>query len=395
MRIREWRKIPRTIAFSETEYRGRLERVQGEMQHRGLDALVLQVPESLCYLTGFQTPGYYYLQAAIVPVEGAPRLVTRYLEQTNAFAFSWLDPECFVAYLDHEDPVEKVCTEIEALGVHAGRIGIEKKGFGTLSLAAYEQLVGRLGEADIVDGSGLLEQLRAVKSQAEIEHIRRACRITSQGMRAAVEHCRAGISEYQLAGHIDKALVENGGEYPGLPLLLSSGERTYIRHAVPGDKRIESGDNVLVELTGVCARYAGPLFRTLSVGEPSDALRGHSELAREMLDALIDGLRPGISSHEVNQVAVEVSRKAGGDASVLKRAGYSIGLNFAPDWGEGVFLDLRNENETVIEAGMVFHMPQTLRIGDAKPTAISETVLVTENGCEVLTDFEPRNLIVV
>ena len=395
MQIKEWRKIPRRLAFTNREYQARLQRLQGAMQERGLDALVLLVPETLCYLTGFQTPGYYYLQTLIVPAGGAPRLVTRYLEQTNAFGFSWLDPECFVAYLDHEDPVEKACAEIEALGVHTGRIGIEKKGFGTLSIAAYEQLVASLGEADIVDGSGLVEQFRAVKSPAEIEHIRKACRITSIGMQVAVEHCRAGISEYELAGYIDKALAENGSEYAGLPLLLSSGDRTYIRHAVPGDKVIAVGDNVLVELTGVVCRYAGPLFRTFSVGPPSEELRAHSDVIREMLDALIETLRPGVTSHEVNQAAVEVSRKASGDVGVLKRAGYSIGLNFAPDWGEGVFLDLRNQNQIVIEAGMVFHMPQTMRVGDAKPTAISETVLVTENGSEVLTNFEPRDLIVV
>ena len=94
-------------------------------------------------------------------------------------------------------------------------------------------------------------------------------------------------------------------------------------------------------------------------------------------------------------MAVEMSGRASQDVSVLKRAGYSVGLNFAPDWGEGGFLDLRTNNDTALEAGMVFHLPQTVRVGDALPTAVSETVLVTENGCEVLTDFEPRDLIVV
>ena len=114
-----------------------------------------------------------------------------------------------------------------------------------------------------------------------------------------------------------------------------------------------------------------------------------------MLAALLEALRPGRTSHEVNAAAVSASRPVAGDVSILKRAGYSVGLNFAPDWGEGVFLDLCTGNHTEIEAGMVFHMPQTMRVGDALPTAISETVLVTDSGCEVLTEFEPRDLIVV
>ena len=395
MQLEEWRKVPRTLAFSNEEYQGRVERVRGALADRGLEALLLFVPESLCYLTGFQTPGYYFVQALIIPGQGSPKLVTRYLEQANAIAFSWLDRGALVAYLDHHDPIDSLIGVLRDLGLDDARLGIEKQGFGTLSIARYDQLVAGLPNATLVDGSGIVESVRAIKSPVEIAYIRKACRISSIAMRAAVDHCRAGMSEFELAGHVDKALADNGGEYAGLPLLLSSGARTYIRHAVPQEKVIDPGDNVLVELTGVTWRYAGPLFRTISVGPPSAELVEHSNVARDMLDALIDGIRPGRTSHEVNAVAVEISRRASQDVSVLKRAGYSVGLNFAPDWGEGGFLDLRTNNDTVLEAGMVFHLPQTVRVRDALPTAVSETVLVTETGCEVLTDFEPRNLIVV
>ena len=169
----------------------------------------------------------------------------------------------------------------------------------------------------------------------------------------------------------------------------------HIRAGVPSDKTIAQGDNVLVEHTGVVCRYAGPLFRTISVGEPTSTLREHSSVARDMLDALVDTLRPGLTSHEANAAAVAAASKGGADPGVLKRAGYSVGLNFPPDWGEGVFLDLHAGDETVLEPGMVFHLPQTMRVGDNAPSAISETVLITESGCEVLTDFAPRDLVVV
>ena len=214
-------------------------------------------------------------------------------------------------------------------------------------------------------------------------------------MQAAAEHCRAGITEHALAANVGKVLAEEGGEYAGLPLFLSSGARTYIRHAVPSDKIIVKGDNVLVEHTGVVCRYAGPLFRTFSVGEPTSTLRAHSTVAREMLDALIGTLRPGLTSHEANEAAVAAASEGGADPGVLKRAGYSVGLNFPPDWGEGVFLDLHTGDESVLEPGMVFHLPQAMRVGDNPPTAISETVLITESGCEVLTSFSPRDLIVL
>ena len=128
MQIKEWRKIPRTLAFSSEEYQGRVERVRGALADRGLEALLLFVPESLCYLTGFQTPGYYFVQALIIPGQGSPKLVTRYLEQTNAIAFSWLDRDDFVAYLDHHDPIDSLIGVLRDLRLDDARLGIEKQG---------------------------------------------------------------------------------------------------------------------------------------------------------------------------------------------------------------------------------------------------------------------------
>ena len=391
--VQESSKIVKSLAFEAHEYRHRLERVQSAMSERGLDGLVLHSPENLCYLSGFHTPGYYFPQALIVGPAGNPRLVTRYLEQPGAIAATWLDGESLLGYLDHQEPVNAIVATMKALGLDRGKIGIEKQGYSTLPIGSFEQLQAILSDVELVDGSGLVERFRAVKSVPEIAYIRRAAEISSLAMQSAVEHCEPDMTEHALNAQVCKTLAENGAEYAGLPVFISSGHRTYIRHAVPTDKIIQPGDNVLVELTGVVRRYAAPLFRTINLGPPSATLRAHSNAVRDMLNALIEKLRPGLSSHEANAVAVEAAGKAG--AGVVKRAGYSVGLNFPPDWGEGVFLDLCTGNDTVLKAGMVFHMPQAIRIGDNTPSAISETVLITEDRCEVLTSHTPRDLVVV
>ena len=118
------------------------------------------------------------------------------------------------------------------LGMSRGAIGIEKQGYSTLPIATYERMDGALGYARLVDGSGIVETFRATKPPAEIDHIRRACLISSVAMDAAVLNCRAGITEHVLGALIGKARSENGAEYAGLPLFLSSGSRTYLRHGV-------------------------------------------------------------------------------------------------------------------------------------------------------------------
>ena len=250
-----------------------------------------------------------------------------------------------------------------------------------------------LPDATIVNGSGIVENWRKVKSPAEIAYIRQSCRTAEKGMQAVVDHFRPSMTENELAGHVHQALVENGAEWPGLPVFLSSGHRTLIPHATWTGKTIEPGEHVLVELTGVTRRYAGPLFRTFHVGPPDPALAGHGRLLQEMLQALIEAVRPGTTSDAVNAVVEPITAKAGFAGIVRKRAGYSVGLNYPPDWGEGVFLDLKCGDPTVLQAGMVFHLPTSLRVPDEAPVSLSETVLVTENGREVLTRFSPRALI--
>ena len=98
---------------------------------------------------------------------------------------------------------------------------------------------------------------------------------------------------------------------------------------------------------------------------------------------------PGVTSGSVNQVCLETYERHG--YKVLKRAGYSMGINFPPGWSEGNFLDLSRDNPIVLEPGMVFHCPQPYRVAGQQTISTSETVVVTKDGCEPLTNF-PRQL---
>jgi Xaa-Pro dipeptidase len=385
-------KIQSNLAFARDEYQGRLRRIQQTLAAQRLQGLLLNTPENICYVSGHDTPGYYYMQVVIVPDEGDPTLVLRRLEQRGTEAHSWLDPERVVPYDDTDNPMDAVIRVLRQLRLDRGRLAVEKSGW-FLPIDKYEQLVDALPDAAIVNGSGIVEQWRKVKSPAEIAYIRQSCRMAECGMQAVVDHFRPGMTENELAGYVHQALVGNGAEWPGLPVFLSSGHRTLIPHATWSSKTIEPGDPVLVELTGVTRRYAGPLFRTFHVGPASAALSAHGRLVQEMLEALIEAVRPGTTSEAVNAVVQPITAKASLPGIVTKRAGYSVGLNYPPDWGEGVFLDLKRGDPTVLEPGMVFHIPTSLRVPGEAPVSLSETVLVTENGREVLTHFTPRALI--
>lgn len=386
--------IRKQLAFTVEEYLARVNRVRKRMQNEELDTLLVSSPENICYLSGYQTSGYYFLQTLIVSQSDEPVLVNRGYEQRNIDAYSWLDRATqSKAFVEQEHPIEVVVTTLEERGLHTGRIGVDIESC-FLPVDAYHRLERALPEAELVSGAGIVELERRLKSSAEVEHIRRACRLSEIGMQAMVETVRPGVTENEVAAKIHEAMTAEGSEFPGLPLFLSSGWRTEIPHANWTDKVIETSDTVLCELTGVHRRYAGPLLRCVSVGEPSAEYTHHAEVAAEMLSATIEAIRPGATSHEVFRASASLSEAHGFGTGARQRTGYSVGINFPPDWGEGYFLDIKGGDETELETGMTFHLPTGLRLDGKQSVAISETVLVTDDGCEVLTEFEPRGLII-
>jgi Xaa-Pro dipeptidase len=385
-------QLEKTLAFPKAEYQERLRRIRERMAKQNLSGMLLHTPENICYISGHQTPGYYYTQMLIVPMDREPVIVTRLFEQRNVDAFSWLPRAQSLAYKDTENPIAVIAATVSDFGMNTGRLGIEMSGF-FLPIDKYMELASLLPNATLVNASGIVEAERVVKSPAEIAYIRQSCRISEKGMQAAWDNCHAGITENALSGHIHKALVENGGEFPGLPVFIGSGYRTQIPHVQWTDKVIEKGDNVPVELTGVMKRYAGPLFRTFAVGE-SKKMAEDFEVVKDQLEAAHAAMRPGVTSHDVDAAAKRAAAKHGRLASFTKRTGYSVGLNFCPDWGEGHIMDLKENDPSVLVAGMVFHTPMSLRADGDLAVAVSETVMVTPTGHEVLTNF-PRKLIVV
>src|SRR5947208_5191912 len=117
------------LAFTETEYRERLSRVRRTMAARDIAALILHSPENICYLSGFHTPGYYWLQFLVVPTMGDPVLVVRSLERFGVNVFSWLDPDTTIVYSDIEDPIAALAGVCDRLKIRNSRIALEMDSF--------------------------------------------------------------------------------------------------------------------------------------------------------------------------------------------------------------------------------------------------------------------------
>ena len=241
-----------------------------------------------------------------------------------------------------------------------------------------------LPEAEFVDATRLLFDIRVVKSQAEIEHLRQAGTITAKGMKAAIEAAEAGSSENRLSAIAAREMINAGSEPFSIDPITSGGHRSGWFHTTFKREPLRRDDHVLLEFGGCWHRYTAPMMRTVILGEPGDAAKRVMEANRRTLELLYSNVRAGRTAHEV---AVEVKKGVEDVDDMIFRSGhfgYSIGLGFPPTWTDGPMY-IAEGNERVLAAGMTFHTPHSFRIPARFVIGASETIAVTETGCEILT----------
>jgi Xaa-Pro aminopeptidase len=374
-------------AFPKAEYDARVGRARKALAAAGIDVLIVTGPENIFYLTGQQTPGYYTFQALVLAVDQNAVFVLRQLEYFNFIANTFIsDAE---VYQDGDEPVSFLVDVIQKRGLAAKRIAIDKRGW-FLPIAVYETMLAKFGK--VADGAGLIERLRTVKSPAEIGKIAQAARYVDAGMQAGLSRVKLGSSDNDLVAAMMGASIAAGSEYVGMEPLVSVGPRTGVPHGTWRRRRIGKDEPAFLEMAACHDRYHAALMRSAWVGAVPAEAADMEKVCQEGLVAALDALRPGqacAAPHLACQVVID---RAGYTDSFRKRTGYSIGISFAPDWGEGGILSLYTGVATELQPGMTFHIPPALRIYGRFTVGVSETVVVTERGCDVLGSI-PRPLL--
>lgn len=380
------------IGFTMEEFQGRIQKVRKSMEERGLSLLLVNTPENIFYLTGHKSPGYYMYMCLVIPLEGEMTLVLRRGELGNAQVYSWLEGEGLVAYDDTDDPLQKTVDVIMEKGFQGGRTGVEFTSW-FLTTKNFLDLQTKLKGAEIVDASGTVEQTRMVKSAKEIEYIETACRIVDKAMAKGIEKIQPGNKEKEVAAAFFSEMCLQGSEYYGTEPYVASGPRAGAMHSSWGERVMQNGESVLLEMAATVNRYHGALMRTAHLGKPSETMKEWAKVCIEALNAAINAIKPGVTSEYVDEACRGVIERAGLYENYRKRTGYSIGIAFAPDWGEGHIMSLQKGDQRLLQPGMVFHMPPALRKLNAYGVGFSETVVVTETGCRVLGNTKRELLI--
>ncbi len=389
-------KKPQYLYFMLEEYQQRLDALRARMAKKGVDAMLVFTPENLYYLTGFDTLGYLVYNVLIVPMEKDLVFITRGSEAAA------VDLNSIVAdsrpWHDSEDWIAKTKDTLVDLGLQNKRIGVEYDSLCAL-ISDYFRLKDALPQATFSDCSGLVEQGRVIKSPQEIAYMREAADITLASIEAGVKACRVGATENDVAAEMYRVQIQAGSEWAGYPMFIKAGHRTLIGHAHWDRKRLEAGEILDIEAVACVRRYHASKWAQVSLGEPSRAELRAMEAAVAAAKAGRDVIKAGVTSAEVFNAIRETAESYGLGKEPDQRVGYSIGIAFPPDWGEGHIISIKSSEERPLQAGMTFHMTGTHAIhwpGTKNPmhARCSDTILVTETGCETLTDGIERKLFV-
>ncbi len=368
------------MTFPFAEYQRRIGELRERMGQRLMDAVIITDPENLMYLTDYQTTGYSFFQALVVPLEDEPFMVTRMMEESNVVARTWV--ELTRPYSDTGDAVQMLVESLREFGLSKKVLGYERNSY---FLPAYhqDQIHTTFSDGRLMDCFGIVEEGRATKSEYEIGVMRRSAEAAKAGMLAGLNAVQAGVTENEIGAAISEAMFKAGGETPAVMPYVTSGPRSMIGHATWEGRTVQPGEHVFLEVGGCYRRYHTALMRTAICGNMNDAMLEAQETMKHALRRVREELRPGLTVSDVDNLVRTIITENEVGAKLITRSGYSIGIAFPPSWDEGYIISLKQGDSRVLKPGMTFHIiPWMWGVEGDKTCGISDTFYITEDGCD-------------
>ena len=382
------------MLFSKDEYMQRLRKVKESMAKKGIDVLLVTNPANICYTIGYDAWSFYVHQIVVIAQdEEMPYFIGRYMDAfAGVVKMTYLDEKHVFAYPDFYvqnpecHPMDFMSDVLKDLGYANKTIGVEMDSYYFTAMA-FESLKKGLPDAKFVNGDLIVNWVKIIKSDAEVDLIRKAGKVVDNAMRIAADMVAPGVRQCDVGGAIMGAQMrgtdEISGDYSSIAPLTPYGKTAGAPHPTPDDQVYENGTTMFIEIAGIHKRYHCPMSRTFVIGKAEQRVYDAAQYTIEGLEAALAKVKPGNLCEDVEAAWRETVAKYGIEKE--SRIGYSTGLNYPPDWGEHT-ASLRPGDMTVLQPNMVFHCIPGVYYPDFG-ISISQCFRVTETGCERMSSF--------
>lgn len=342
----------------------RIQKLRNEFEQAGIDAILITSPVNRRYMTGFTgTAGN-----VLINKEEALFITDfRYMEQAAKQVKG-----CTIIEQER-DAFGTVREQLKRIG--AKRLGFEK---ATVTYAEYETFQKEF-DAELVPVDNLIEKLRLIKSEEELDIMKKAAQIADAAFEHILTKIRPGVKEIEISNELEFFMRQQGASSSSFDTIVASGFRSAMPHGVASEKEIQSGELVTLDYGAIYNGYCSDITRTVAVGKISSELREIYEIVLEAQLRGVRGIKPGMTGMEADALTRDyISEKGYG-----KYFGHSTGHGLGMDVHE--YPSLSTKSKTVLQPGMVVTVEPGIYVPGLGGCRIEDDIVITETGNERLT----------
>jgi len=367
-------------------FQKRRDKLVSRMQAKGLDAFLVLIPENRYYLSGFsaEDTGCMESAGALLIFWDKNILATdsRFTLQAENEARGF-EVICYKNGLAAPLPDLLEQTKCRNLGFEAD----------LMSFGLYSDIKKNIDErglsVKLVETTGMIEEIRAVKSEWEIEKIKDACRVSERAFLEFLSRFSEGMTEKEAAWEIEKAIRESGADALSFPVIAAFGENSALPHAVPQSRRLKPGNPLLFDWGARLCGYCSDATRTLFFGKPDTRF---TEVFNAVYDAhmkAVEAVRPGMTTRQIDKIARDLLSKKGFGDFFGHGLGHGVGLAVH----ESPSLSPVLKREIRIMENMVFTIEPGVYIPGWGGVRLENMVVVRKHGAELLNTLDLRLMV--
>lgn len=351
----------------------KLEKLRKALVEENVDGLLITNDYNRRYMTGFTGS----TGVAIVTKDDAVFITDfRYTEQAKNQVQNF-------RIVQHDSVIYKeVAAQVEKMGIKT--LGFEKDTMTYGMFETYKSLIN----AELIPLSGLIEKIRLIKTEQEINIIKVACEIADNAFSHILEFIKPGVTELEVSNELEFFMRKQGATASSFDTIVASGVRSALPHGVATEKVIEKGDFVTLDFGAIYNGYVSDITRTISVGQPSEKLKEMYQTVLESQLLALEKVGPGMTGIQADAVARDYLTSKGYGEAFGHSTGHGIGLEVHEGPG------LSSRSETVLEPNMIVTIEPGIYLPGIGGVRIEDDILITETGNEKLT-HSTKDLIIL
>jgi len=358
----------------EMNWEKRIGKLRKKFGEKNIEAVLITNPANIFYLSGFTGSAGFIFAA---PEKAYLITDFRYEEQAE----KEISLQIFDLVICSTKIIDRIKDLVESENIK--RLGIEAK---HMTVDFYNELNEKLSRCSLIPVTGIVEELRTVKDEEEVDRIKKAAQIADSAFDYIIKFIKPGLKEIEVAAEIEYFMRRNGASKASFDIIAASGERSALPHGTAGERKLGNGNLLLMDFGAVYKGYCSDITRTVVIGKAS-------EKQRKVYDIVFEAQNRALETAAVNMTCSELDGLA---RSVI--AEYGMGDKFGHSLGHGVGIEVheapavsKNSRE-VLSPGMVITIEPGIYIKGWGGVRIEDMVLVTEKGLQVLT-FSTKELL--